>query len=481
MKKNAKKISLIIILLALTIPFIIYVITANSTITFESEDPNFLDNSFIIEYEEEYNLPKVTAQATLPIFNLTKKLNVNTTNNIDATKIGKYTINYSTDSKLYKASKEIEVYVVDTKVPTITLITDENYYIAPNEEYVEEGYSAYDNYDKDITDKVIVTNNGDYTITYSVTDSSGNKTEVTRYIKVKDNDVPVLTINAKYLTIQKGKSFKIPSYNAIDETCGDLTKQVKVTHNINKDKVGQYKITYSVCDNWGNQASSSIDVYVYEVQKDNTTANPNGKNIYLTFDDGPAGFTSKLLSILDKYNVKATFFVTNDKPAYRNMIGEEYRKGHTVAVHTYTHVYRTVYASSEAFWSDMDKMNEIIYQQTGSYSHYLRFPGGSSNTVSKFNKGIITQLAKEIEDKGYIYYDWNVTSGDAGGTKIEEQVFINVRNGCSKRNNSIVLQHDIKGYSVNAVDRIIAWGLANGYTFVAINDSAPTAHHRIAN
>lgn len=205
---------------------------------------------------------------------------------------------------------------------------------------------------------------------------------------------------------------------------------------------------------------------------------PEHKVVYLTFDDGPGKDTERLLDILDKYNVKVTFFVTNQNPAYVNMIGEEARRGHTVAIHTYTHEFSQVYASVDAYLADFNKMNEVVKEQTGSYATLFRFPGGASNTKSKsYCKGIMTELTKLMVDKGYDYYDWNVSSGDAGETKVTQEVYQNVIDGISKHDTSVILQHDIHSYSVDAVEDIIKWGLENGYTFLPLTkDSKPCKH-----
>ena len=126
-------------------------------------------------------------------------------------------------------------------------------------------------------------------------------------------------------------------------------------------------------------------------------------------------------------------------------------------------------------------MQDSITALGGKKTTLVRFPGGSSNTVSSFNPGIMTRLAQALTDMGYQYFDWNVSSGDAGETTSTDQVFENVVSGIRNRDVSIVLQHDIKGYSVAAVERIIVWGLANGYTFLPLEPTSPTAHHRINN
>lgn len=206
---------------------------------------------------------------------------------------------------------------------------------------------------------------------------------------------------------------------------------------------------------------------------------PTERVVYLTFDDGPSRNTKRLLDVLDKYNVKATFFVINT--SHPDIIGEEYKRGHSVGIHCYTHDYRTVYADEDAYFADLEAMQEEITKQTGDRTALLRFPGGSSNTASCFNEGIMTRLTKEVVERGYTYFDWNVSSGDAGRTTETAQVVENVINGIKNHNVSVVLQHDPKGFSVDAVEEIIVWGLENGYTFLPLTSSSPTCHHAVAN
>ena len=87
------------------------------------------------------------------------------------------------------------------------------------------------------------------------------------------------------------------------------------------------------------------------------------KEVYLTFDDGPSHNTPQVLDILDKYNVKATFFVTNGKPDYQNLIAQEAQRGHTVAIHSASHDYAKIYQSVDAYFADLDEMNSIITAQ----------------------------------------------------------------------------------------------------------------------
>jgi peptidoglycan/xylan/chitin deacetylase (PgdA/CDA1 family) len=131
--------------------------------------------------------------------------------------------------------------------------------------------------------------------------------------------------------------------------------------------------------------------------------------------------------------------------------------------------------------SKLPQMQQIIKNHTGKTTCMVRFPGGSSNTVSNFNPGIMTRLAQALGEKGFYYFDWNVSSGDAGLVDTRDEVFNNVIQGINGRSASVVLQHDSHWYSVQAVEKIIVWGLVNGYTFLPMNENSPGCHHRIRN
>ena len=169
------------------------------------------------------------------------------------------------------------------------------------------------------------------------------------------------------------------------------------------------------------------------------------------------------------------------------MIKREYEEGHTVALHSKTHDYATIYKSSDAFWSDIGAISDRVERITGQKSKLFRFPGGSSNTVSRhYNTGIMTRLANEASEKGYTYFDWNISSGDAGGLtsstfqgKVDEEV-ANVTRNLSKSRGNVVLMHDIKQTTANAIERIVKYGKDNGYTFDVL-DSSVVCHQKINN
>lgn len=208
----------------------------------------------------------------------------------------------------------------------------------------------------------------------------------------------------------------------------------------------------------------------------------NGRTIYLTFDDGPGPYTEKLLDILKEHDVKATFFVTHAIPKLESVIKREYKEGHSVGVHSYSHNYEMIYVSSEAFWEDFNAMQEVIVNQTGEETKLMRFPGGSSNTVSqKVAKGIMTQLVKEAGEKGLSYFDWNVASGDASDKSSGAEVLQNCKVGAANHKNALILCHDVKEYTVNVMDEFITWAKENGYTFAALTPESDGAHHQVKN
>ena len=202
------------------------------------------------------------------------------------------------------------------------------------------------------------------------------------------------------------------------------------------------------------------------------------KVVYLTFDDGPSELTPQVLDILDKYNAKATFFVVGHSEEHFYLIAEEAKRGHTIGMHTYTHDYAQVYASDEAYFEDLDEIAQVVKEQIGYVPAYIRFPGGSSNTVSaKYCSGIMSRLVDSVHDKGYQYYDWNVSSGD--GSNIDTQTTIDSSIGHEDFNNIVLLCHDsaTKQSTVDALPTIIEYYQQQGYAFKGIDRNSFTAHH----
>lgn len=432
-----------------------------------------------LEYGQKYQEPgfKVTKFGK----DYTKKVKIK--NKINKNKLGTYDIIYEVKINGITYKKTRKIKLVDNEKPIITLTGNENVTICPQVQYQEEGYKAIDNYDGDITNKVKITKK-DNLITYSVKDTSNNETKITRTITSEDKTLPTITLKGSTnQTIYLGNTWKEPGYTAYDNCDNDITNNVVSSGVVNSNKLGSYKITYTVKDLSGNQTTINRTVKVISKPSNPSSQTPSNQKgtIYLTFDDGPKeGTTNVILDILKEEGVSATFFVTNSGPDY--LIKREHDEGHTVGLHTASHNYQTVYKSVDSYYNDLKQVQDRVKRITGIESKIIRFPGGSSNTVSKkYSKGIMTTLTKDVVNKGYRYYDWNISSGDAGETTSSSGVYNNVIRSLSKNKVNMILMHDIKPYTRDALRNIIRYGKNNGYTFAKITMSTPMVTHHVNN
>ncbi|MCR4762973.1 MAG: polysaccharide deacetylase [Lachnospiraceae bacterium] len=205
------------------------------------------------------------------------------------------------------------------------------------------------------------------------------------------------------------------------------------------------------------------------------------RRVYLTFDDGPSSSTDGILDILSDYGVKATFFVTGktDKrsaDAYRRIVAE----GHTLAMHSYSHRFGTIYESLDSFQEDLHKLQNFLYDTTGVWCKLYRFPGGSSNTASRVN---MSELTAYLDRENIVYFDWNVDAGDASGSISAYQITDNVLTGIPKCHSAVVLMHDAanKGTTVEALPTIIEAVQAMDNTLLApITADTKIVHHTIS-
>lgn len=203
-----------------------------------------------------------------------------------------------------------------------------------------------------------------------------------------------------------------------------------------------------------------------------------GKKVYLTFDDGPSQNTEQILDILKENDVKATFFVIghtdeHSLDMYKRIVDE----GHTLAMHSYSHQYAKIYKSVKAFEDDMNNLSNLLYKVTGERTHFIRFPGGSSNTVSA---GDMTDFIRYANRVGYVYFDWNTINGDATGQNLTDNEMINnVMSNVNIFTNSVVLMHDCAGkeQTVKTLPKIINKLKKKHVTMLPINDTTPLVQH----
>lgn len=401
-------------------------------------------------------------------------------NNINTSKLGRYTVLYK--YKKYNKIKETirVVNIVDKTPPELDLIGNLEINNC-SKSYQEEGYAAFDNYDGDLTQKV-EKEIKDGKIIYRVKDSSNNITTKERIFSNIDKEGPVIKLKGSSVNLKINNKYVEQGYTVTDNCDDDLTSKVEITNNININKEGTYEVIYKVKDKSGNESKEVRKVTVYTPKKCFSSVS-NGKPgvIYLTFDDGPSTKnTARLLDILKEENVKATFFLT-DKTNTDYLIKRMYDEGHTIGLHTASHNYKYIYSSTTNFIKDIEKIQEKVARITGEKSSIIRFPGGSSNTVSSFNPGIMCTLSNMVIEKGYHYFDWNVSSGDAGSGRSKKNTYRNVTNNLSKNRANVVLMHDIYDSTVDAVKDIIKYGKDNGYTFEKITMDTEMYTHYVNN
>lgn len=205
------------------------------------------------------------------------------------------------------------------------------------------------------------------------------------------------------------------------------------------------------------------------------------RNVYLTFDDGPSIYTNKILDILKEYDIKATFFVTGkDEPEYTELYQRIVEEGHTLGMHSYSHNYSELYASTESFINDFEKLQNYLYEITGVESKVYRFPGGSN---SASGLGDIQGMIDYLDEQGVAYFDWNVTSKDSTTPMLSaEQIVDNCTQNIDYYNNAFILLHDSKERSstVEALPQIIEKISAVDNTqIVPITEDTAPVHQKI--
>ncbi|MCI7503544.1 MAG: polysaccharide deacetylase [Clostridium sp.] len=206
------------------------------------------------------------------------------------------------------------------------------------------------------------------------------------------------------------------------------------------------------------------------------------KKVYLTFDDGPGSQTGEILDILKKNHVKATFFVTGkEDPSSKKIYQRIVKEGHTLAMHSYSHIQDVIYDSKEAFEKDLKQINRCLYEATGVHTKFYRFPGGSSTQNTSLP---IQNFIDVLKKNHYLYLDWNVISPDinnANATK--EQVVTGVMQGVDAYDTAVVLMYDVadKPMTVKALPSIIKQIKAKNYELLPVDESMILIQHNNGN
>ncbi len=261
-------------------------------------------------------------------------------------------------------------------------------------------------------------------------------------------------------------------------TCFSLNKRLNNIYDFLTSASGNVaKVESSIIDeSFEGETLEEGDVTI-EYNIDGVSADEK-KLVYLTFDDGPSSNTDDILDILDKYGVRATFFVVGKTDEFSQEMYERiYEDGHTLGLHSYSHKYSSIYSSVESFEKDMNKLDSQLYEITGQHAKFIRFPGGSSNSVSSVD---MKEFIEWSTEQGYVYFDWNVVSGDATSVHYTvDELISNVIDGVHKHDISVVLMHDAtnKTSTVEALPKIIEQLQAEGYTLLSIDENTQYIQH----
>lgn len=232
--------------------------------------------------------------------------------------------------------------------------------------------------------------------------------------------------------------------------------------------------------------ASGVDVSKRDLSQnadENVTEEPdeNVRKVYLTFDDGPSSNTKQILDILAEYDVKATFFVVGkEEEQYQALYKRIVEEGHTLGMHSYSHKYDEIYQSVDSYAQDLNKLQEFLYETTGVWCRFCRFPGGSSNTVSKVD---MYELITYLDEQDITYFDWNISSGDASSSYISSDTILrNCLTKLPQYEECIILMHDAsnKNTTVEALPRLIEEIQAMEDTIIVpiTEDTEPIQHIR---
>ena len=374
------------------------------------------------------------------------------THNVNNKQAGRYQIKYLYKKYIFK----LEVYIEDKSAPIVEVISKKilmNTSLHPMAliQSIHDDSSVNVRFKEDYVFDTPKT----YKVTLVVEDSYKNITEVSTYVLVEEKDVqaPIVTGNHKLFVLMDDEIDLRKGIIVEDEF--DLYPSITIDDSeLNIHKVGEYNVDYYVEDQSGNKAVFNRSVEVLSRYDDRPTLSDGIKTCYLTFDDGPSVNTPLILDILENYGIKATFFVTGTSLKDFHYIKEAYLDGHVIGLHCFNHDYEYVYKSLKNYVKDLNIIKEEVYQQIGIYPSILRFPGGSSNLVSKkYNTGIMKRLTKKVIDLGYQYYDWSCINGDGENVKTVKGLIKKAKDEVQGKEDIMFLMHD-SASCVNTVEAL---------------------------
>jgi len=403
-------------------------------------------------------------------------------NHVNNQKLGEYNIEYIYENKHF----DLKIFI-DDKIPpefeteNINILKNETIDAKDLVKNIKDDSETIIYFKEDYIFNEVKT----YRVTLVVEDAYENKTEKYAYVLVEEKDIqsPIVT-GLSPLTYLVGDEIDLKEGVKVQD---DHDKKPHLTiddSQLKRNQVGDYEVYYEVSDKSGNKAKYTREVHILSAY-DNREAKIDGKKTcYLTFDDGPSYNTPKVLDILDEYQIKATFFVTATSLKDAHYIKEAHEKGHAIGLHSYSHEYDEIYSSLANYLKDLQKIQDHVYKQTGEKVKIMRFPGGSSNMISKeYNVGIMKRLTKRVIDMGYQYYDWTSINGDGEGNKSVSELKKKAMDTIKDQEDIMFLMHDSvsSDNTVKALPYILDELIKQGYQFEIVNEKSPTFHHTVHN
>lgn len=200
---------------------------------------------------------------------------------------------------------------------------------------------------------------------------------------------------------------------------------------------------------------------------------PKG-TVYLTFDDGPSENTPHLMEVLEKHQVKASFFIIGFEEADKAVLQQLASQGHTVAPHAWQHDYNSLYCSPQAFEEDFTRITSALKEIPGVNCSVYRFPGGSVNRYAP--NEVLKQATELLERENITYFDWDIVSGDDTAVVYPAETLAqNVLACIDQYENPIILFHDASlcSTTADAVDLLIPQLKKQGYRFAPLDAASP--------
>lgn len=201
------------------------------------------------------------------------------------------------------------------------------------------------------------------------------------------------------------------------------------------------------------------------------------KKVYLTFNDGPSEQTKEVLDILKKKHVKASFFVIGREDEFsKKMYQRIVKEGHTLGMHSYSHIYKEIYGSSKKFQRDFQRISDLLFDVTGVRAAYYRFPGGSTST----GQLSVEECRSFLEQQGVTYVDWNVVAANGTSDDVSRSEMVrSVMDGVSMYHTSVVLLYDSadKKMTARSLAAMIDSLRAGGYELLPIDANTTPVQH----